>query len=199
MRWNGIFRVGFLCTRERIVRRPGQVSIDANLVPRTFLREKPGGRGCIDATLWAELPFVFLIEEENRRLCLNRLKPLKSPQSSRRCDEGDDNENGENAIGLVSKTTTLHVYHAFSYNSLHDFDMKIPNFTFYWGREQATTNFFFLFLDLRAVPKKTTPPKLAYIWHFWRIGINATKFEKTRIHLKSDVFAAVAVVDLKAP
>ena len=98
MPWNGIFRVAFLCTRERIVRRPSQISIDA--------------------TLRTELPFVFLIDEENRRFCLNRLKPLTSPQSSRRCDEGDGNENGENAIGLVSKTTTLHVYHAFSYNSL---------------------------------------------------------------------------------
>ena len=54
MPWNGIFRVAFFCTRERIVGRPGQVSIDA--------------------TLWAELPFVFLIEEENSRLC-------KSPEA----------------------------------------------------------------------------------------------------------------------
>ena len=32
-----------------------------------------------------------------------------------------------------------------------------------------------------------------------RIGIDATKFEKTRIHFTTDVFAAVAVVDAKAP
>ena len=32
-----------------------------------------------------------------------------------------------------------------------------------------------------------------------RIGISATKFEKTRIHFKSEVFAAVALVDAKAP
>ena len=31
------------------------------------------------------------------------------------------------------------------------------------------------------------------------IGINATKLEKTLIHFKSDVFAAVAVVDAKTP
>ena len=36
----------------------------------------------------------------------------------------------------------------------------------------------FLFLNLSAVPKKSTPGKLAYIKHFQRIGINATKFEK---------------------
>ena len=34
---------------------------------------------------------------------------------------------------------------------------------------------------------------------FSAIGINATKIEKTGIHFKTDVFAAVAVVDAKAP
>ena len=32
-----------------------------------------------------------------------------------------------------------------------------------------------------------------------QIGINATKIEKTGIHFKTDVFAAVAVVDAKTP
>ena len=32
-----------------------------------------------------------------------------------------------------------------------------------------------------------------------QIGINGTKFEKTGIHIKTGVFAAVAVVDAKAP
>ena len=31
------------------------------------------------------------------------------------------------------------------------------------------------------------------------IEISATKFEKTRIHFKSEVFAAVALVDAKVP
>ena len=35
--------------------------------------------------------------------------------------------------------------------------------------------------------------------YFQQIGINATKVEKTGIHLKTDVFAAVAVVYAKAP
>ena len=38
-----------------------------------------------------------------------------------------------------------------------------------------------------------------YSRHFQRIGINATKFEKTLIRFKSDVFAAVAVDDAKTP
>ena len=57
----------------------------------------------------------------------------------------------------------------------------------------------FLSLNLSAVLKKSTPEKFTYIWHFQQIGINATKIEKTGIHFKTDVFAAVAVVDAKAP
>ena len=50
-------------------------------------------------------------------------------------------------MGLLSKITTLHVHHAFLYISLlslHDYDMKMPYFTLYGGRKQATTNFFSL-------------------------------------------------------
>ena len=63
-------------------------------------------------------------------------------------DDGDGNENVKKAIGLLSKTTSLHVHHAFLYISLpllHDYDLKMPSFTFYGGRKQATTNFSFSF------------------------------------------------------
>ena len=52
---------------------------------------------------------------------------------------------------------------------------------------------------MNAVPKKSTLEKFAYFRHFQRIGIKAKKFEKTPIHFKSDVFAAVAVADAKTP
>ena len=58
---------------------------------------------------------------------------------------------------------------------------------------------FLLFLNLSSVPKKSTPGKFAYIRYFQRTKINATKFEKTPIHFKSDIFGAVAVVDAKSP
>ena len=62
-------------------------------------------------------------------------------------DDVDGNENGKKAIGLISKTTTLHVHHAFLYislPSLHDYNVKVPKFTFCRGRERkATTLFFF--------------------------------------------------------
>ena len=48
-------------------------------------------------------------------------------------DNGDDSENINKAIGLISKTTILHMQHTFLYislPSLHEYGMKIPNFTF---------------------------------------------------------------------
>ena len=63
-----------------------------------------------------------------------------------RSDDGDGNGNGNatKAIGLIIKTTILHVHHAFLYislPSLHDYDVKMPKFTMYRGSTQATTKF----------------------------------------------------------
>ena len=63
-------------------------------------------------------------------------------------DDGDGNENVKKALGLLSKTTSLHVHHAFLYVSLpllYEFDVKMPGFTSYGGRKEATTNFSFSF------------------------------------------------------
>ena len=63
-------------------------------------------------------------------------------------DDGDGNENVKKPIGLLSKTTSVPVHHAFLYICLpllHDCDVKMPSFTFYGGRKQATTNFSFSF------------------------------------------------------
>ena len=49
-------------------------------------------------------------------------------------DDGEDTENSTKAIGFwISKTTTLHVHHAFLYISLPsglDYNVKMPNFAF---------------------------------------------------------------------
>ena len=61
-------------------------------------------------------------------------------------EDGDGSENVKKAIGLISKTTTLHVQHAFLYISLlslHKYGVIIPNFKFCGERKQATTNFAF--------------------------------------------------------
>ena len=55
-----------------------------------------------------------------------------------------------------SKTSSLHVHHAFLYISLplvHDYDVKMPIFTFYGGRKQATGKFLSLF-KLECVPQE---------------------------------------------
>ena len=49
---------------------------------------------------------------------------------------------------LLGATTTLHVRHAFlniSLPSLHDYDVKMSNFTFCGGREHKATTFFLFF------------------------------------------------------
>ena len=61
-----------------------------------------------------------------------------------RSDDGDGNGKAAKTIGLISKTTILHVHHAFLYislPSLHDYDVKMPNYTMYRGLTQATTKF----------------------------------------------------------
>ena len=71
------------------------------------------------------------------------------------------------------------MYYAILYISLltlHDCDVKLPNFTFCERREH----------------KNSTPEKLAKICQIERDRIRTTKFETTRIHILNDVFATVA-------
>ena len=86
----------------------------------------------------AFLPFSL----RRRRLCLSSLL------GSLRNDDGDGNRNGKKARGLDwQKKTTLQEHHAFlhiSLPSLHDYNVKLPNFTFCRGREKKTTTFFFI-------------------------------------------------------
>ena len=121
-----------------------------------------------------------------------------------RSNDADGNENVKKTIGLISKTTTLHVHHTFLYISfpfLHDYDVKMANFAFYGGRKQATTKFYFsyclLFLDM--VPRNSTPGGFASVWQNEWVGIIAIKTERTQIHFLSDVLIAVASLDLKVP
>ena len=72
-----------------------------------------------------------------------------------RSNNADDNQNVKKTIGLISKTTTSHVHHSLLYISfpfLHDYDVKMPNFTFYGGRKQINDEMLFLFLSLNMLP-----------------------------------------------
>ena len=116
-------------------------------------------------------------------------------------DDGDGSENVTKAKDLISTTTTLHVHHAFLYislRSLHEATTWKSLISRFMEQVTSDNEFFLLFQNLSVVPKKLTPGKFSYIWHFQEIGMSATKFEKGRIHFKSDVFATVAVVNAKA-
>ena len=55
----------------------------------------------------------------------------------------------------MSKTTTLHVHHAFLYislQSLHNYDMKWPNFKFTWEQERQGNKFYHLCQNQGTVP-----------------------------------------------
>ena len=66
----------------------------------------------------------------------------------------------QKTIGLMSKTTALHVHHAFLYiclPSLHDYDVKMPNFTFCGEHEYTTEQRYFCFPELRCSLQKKFP------------------------------------------
>ena len=73
-------------------------------------------------------------------------------------------------------------------------DVKMPNFTFYGERKQATTKFSFTFRTwIWFLGGDSTPGEFAYNWQSKRVGINAVKAGRTRIHFLSNAFAAVTV------
>ena len=57
----------------------------------------------------------------------------------------------------------------------------------------------FLSLSKLECGPKEISSRETYISYFQRTEINATKLEKTPIHFKSGVFAAVTFVDAKSP
>ena len=114
---------------------------------------------------------------------------------SLRNNHGDINENGKKTIGLDWKNNNLH--HAFlfiSLPSLHDYDVKMPNFTFCGGREHKATTFFFFFSTSIQSFRIQLQKKNAKIWRIEWDRISEIKFEARRLHFLSDVLVAVGVV-----
>ena len=92
-----------------------------------------------------DVPVLLLNQPNNKdstRAQISREACLQ--ESTLRSEDGDGNENIKKAKGLITKTTTLHVHHAFlniSLPSLHDYDVTMPNFTFYRESTKAKTKF----------------------------------------------------------
>ena len=98
-------------------------------------------------------------------------------------DEGDGNEDVKKAIGLLRKTTTLHVHHAFCtflYRPCTTTKWKCLIASFMEDVNKRRRISFFL-SKLECGPQESTPVKFAYTCHFQQIGINATKIELTRV------------------
>jgi len=97
----------------------------------------------------------------------------------------------------------VHHADAFLYISLpllHDYNVTLPNFTLYEGREHETTIFFFfLWTSIQSFRIQLQKNSPTLFWQIEQDGIRAKKFEAVRIHFLYDVFTAIAVVDAKAP
>ena len=81
-----------------------------------------------------------------------------------RSDDGDLNENVTKAIGLITKTTTLHVHHAFLYislPSLRDYDVKMLNLTLILARVFSP--------PLVTLEKRRKPDQVNFhrVWEFY--------------------------------
>ena len=148
---------------------------------------------------WCTCKIVVLFNKPIPVLALSLLSPLLRLPNNRDLNipNGDDNENFKKAIGLISKTTILHVLHAFLYISLpalHDYDVKLPKFTFYGGSKQTTTKFSLFFLNLNIAIRNSNPREFANIWQSKWVAMIAMKIERTRGHFLGDVFATVVVL-----
>ena len=78
--------------------------------------------------------------------------------------------------------------------SLHNYNVKMPNFTFYGGSEQTTMTFFFFSWILINSLLEFNPETFANIWRIERDAIRAIKFEAARIHFFTAVCVAVAIL-----
>ena len=59
---------------------------------------------------------------------------------------------------------------------------KIPNFVFYRECKQATTKFYFFFLNLGMIPRNSTPVGFTNICQSKWVGIIAIKTKRAQIH-----------------
>ena len=81
---------------------------------------------------------------------------------------------------------------------LHDYDVKMPNFTLKEDAIKRRRNFI-VFLNLNTVLRNSTPGGFTYFWQSMWVGIIAIKTKRTQIYFWSNVFAAGASSDSKVP
>ena len=113
---------------------------------------------CLSPPRSLEAPIVCLeMETLLAGCCSVSLRPSLRLVGTLRSYDGHGNEHVKKAIGLITKPTIFHLYHAFldiSLPSLHDCDVKMPNFTFYRGNTRATAKFPLSLSELGYGPKE---------------------------------------------
>ena len=89
----------------------------------------------------------------------------------------------------MSKTTTLpHAFFYISLPSLHNYDVKCPNFELTWERERQGDTFYSLSLSLGRGPLSSVPTKLPHLHVTGWLGVREKKLQRKRNPFFSDVF-----------
>ena len=104
----------------------------------------------------------------------------------------DGKENVKKERGLMRKTTTLHVHHAFLYISLLSLHKYLRTGT---ARRYVLPSL----SELEGGPLSSAPTKILFFKVTGRIGIIAKKFKRMRSIFFSDVFMNVGVVGSEGP
>ena len=118
-----------------------------------------------------------------RSFCRPRRWILKSLIGSLSNDDGDVNENGKKAIGLVWQNNDFFVHFFAVAARLRRRENAHANIPLVGNVKKWTQdNYFdFLFLTFDAVFKNSTPEKIGNIWRIERDGIRV-KFEAAPVH-----------------
>ena len=112
-------------------------------------------KSCARFKIWLS-KYVFKKKRRSFHTRLQLFRSIDASLGSLSNDEGDGNKNVTKAIGLdwqnnnCARATRVFVLF-FSLSSLHDYDVKLSNFTVFGGHEHKTTTFFFLFLNFDTV------------------------------------------------
>ena len=78
--------------------------------------------------------------------------------------------------------------------SLHDYQAKLPSFTFFGGCAQSDSEISFSFFNIEMVLRNSTKEEFACIWQKKTSWNNRDRqIERMQIHFWSDVFAALAI------
>ena len=102
-----------------------------------------------------------------------------------RSNDADGKENVKKTVGFISKTTFLHVHHAFVYISLPvlaRLRRENTQFRFFLEYVNKQRRNFISLSELELVPRNSTPGGFAYIWQSKWLGIIVIGPERKKIH-----------------